>query len=305
MKKYRKKHFYTNFIPFFIPYSFSFFLGVLLSILGTLSSLGLPLLMGTLADKEQMFFILRNKSLVVVLVIGVILIYVSQGLATYLLGKVGAAVIKDMENTFAERILSLQLSKMEKMSAGDLSSRLINDISQAAKIITTTIPQLIINTILILGTSVILMSINFRMTSVALIAIILLSVLFFPINKKIETLYSLHQHYLGDVSGIFTQKILNIKLVKSYLGERQEVLYFQRAFQKIYNNVITMLSIFSFLNILKSAILLLLVLGFLLYASWQINNDTFKFSEMVTFILYIIQVIGPISDFFFKYNRNL
>ena len=77
-------------------------------------------------------------------------------------------------------LLNLPIYQLNKFSAGDLTSRLTNDISETAKIVTTTIPQLIINAIIVLGTSIILVSINFRLTIIAFLATALASLLIMP-----------------------------------------------------------------------------------------------------------------------------
>lgn len=283
---------------FLIPERFLFIIGLVLSIIGALSTLALPLIMGTLADRDRMNFILLHKSIIFLGMIAIFIIYIIQGLAAFLLGKVGARVIKNMENEFVNHCLNLPIYQLNRFSAGDLTSRLTNDISETAKIVTTTIPQLIINAIIVLGTSVILVSINFRLTVIAFLATALASLLVMPFNRKLERLYNLHQTYLGDVSGSFTQKVLNNKLVKSYLGAKQEVSTFKGKFNKIYYNFVCMVATASILNTLTSGLLILLVLSFLLYTSWQVNQGLLSIGEMVTFILYIIQVISPITSIF-------
>lgn len=283
---------------FLIPERFLFIIGLVLSIIGALSTLALPLIMGTLADRDRMNFILLHKSIILLGIIAIFIIYIIQGLAAFLLGKVGARVIKNMENEFVNHCLNLPIYQLNRFSAGDLTSRLTNDISETAKIVTTTIPQLIINAIIVLGTSVILVSINFHLTVIAFLATALASLFVMPFNRKLERLYNLHQTYLGDVSGSFTQKVLNNKLVKSYLGAKQEVSTFQGKFNKIYYNFVRMVATASVLNTLTSGLLILLVLSFLLYTSWQVNQGLLSIGEMVTFILYIIQVISPITSIF-------
>lgn len=283
---------------FLIPEYFLFIVGLILSIIGALSTLALPLIMGSLADRNRMNFILSHKIIVLLGMIVICIIYIIQGLATFLLGKVGARVIKNMENEFVNHTLNLPIYQLNKFSAGDLTSRLTNDISETAKIVTTTIPQLIINAIIVLGTSIILVSINFRLTIIAFLATALASLLIMPFNKKLERLYNLHQAYLGDVSGSFTQKILNNKLVKSYVGSKQEVSTFKGKFNKIYYNFVQMVATAAVLNTLTSGLLILLVLSFLLYTSWQVNQGLLSIGEMVTFILYIIQAISPITSIF-------
>ncbi|TWT14414.1 ABC transporter ATP-binding protein [Streptococcus sp. sy010] len=155
-----------------------------------------------------------------------------------------------------------------------------------------------INSIIVLGTSIILVSINFRLTMIAFLVTGLASLLFIPFNRKLEQLYHLHQSYLGTISGNFTQRILNNKLVKSYLGEKQEANSFSARFDNIYSNFVNMVKTASILNTLISGLLIFLVFSFLLYTSWQVNKGLLSIGEMVTFILYIIQVISPMTSIF-------
>lgn len=283
---------------FIFPHRSLFVLGILLSIIGAIASLGLPLLLGALVNKESIVFILNNRSVIFIGITILLIIYIIQGLATYLLGKVGALVVKEMEATFVDCTLSLPLKAIESMSAGDLSSRLVNDISETAKVITVTIPHLIINSLIIIGTITILLSLNTSLTLIAILVIISILLGLLPLNKRIEYLYHRHHQFLGEISAVFTEKILNIKIVKTYLGRKQELIFFRNKFEKVYANFLKMVSILSILNTLTSALLLLLVLAFLLYTSWQVNNGLINFSEMIIFILYIVQIINPISDVF-------
>lgn len=125
---------------FLMPERFLLIIGLALSIMGALSTLALPLMMGTLADRDKMHFMLSHKSILFLGVVAIFISYIIQGLAAFLLGKVGARVIKNMENTFVNHCLDLPIYQLNRFSAGDLTSRLTNDISETAKIVTTTIP---------------------------------------------------------------------------------------------------------------------------------------------------------------------
>ncbi|TWT14413.1 ABC transporter ATP-binding protein [Streptococcus sp. sy010] len=119
---------------------FLFLLGLVLSIIGALSALILPFIVGSLTDNDKMNYILSHKGILFIGVVIVFIIYIIQGLSAFLLGKVGAGVIKNMENEFVNHSLSLPIDQLNKFSAGDLASRLTNDISATARVITTTIP---------------------------------------------------------------------------------------------------------------------------------------------------------------------
>lgn len=280
------------------PYQYLFFIGLCLSIVGAFSSLALPFIAGSLADPDQMRFVTSHKSVIFLGVGLILLVYAVQGLAVYILGKVGANVIKNLGNKFIRHTLFLPVYQLGELSSGDLASRLTNDISELAKIITTTIPQIIINGIIILGTGLILLSINMKLTVIALVVIFGVGLMLLPLNKQVEVLYNAHKTYLGEMSGMYTQRILNNRLVKSYLGEPQELVAFNQQFNRLYVNFTDIIFTMSIFNTLMSGILIFIVLGFLLYTSWQVNNGVMLFSEMVTFILYIVQVIAPISDMF-------
>ena len=59
------------------------------------------------------------------------------------------------------------------------------------------------------------------------------------------------------------------------------------------------------LNTLTSGLLILFSASFLLYTSWQVNQGLLSIGEMVTFILYIIQAISPITSIFTSISEFL
>ena len=146
-------------------------------------------------------------------------IYLLQSTATYIFGHVGADTIKKLQSIFVKHTLNLTVSELEKHPVGDIASRLTNDMSEVAKIVTVIIPQFVIHFIMIVGSIIILFIINYRLAALLLLCLILILAFTFPVNKYIENLYTIHQSYLGDINHVYSQKIRSIRIVKSFFGK--------------------------------------------------------------------------------------
>lgn len=279
-----------------LPHKGLLILGVFCSVLGALAELIIPQMIGRIVDVKTMHYILDNKLIMLGGAAFFLIIYLIQGIAIYLLGRVGADAMNRLQTEFTNYTFSLPLSQIDHQSAGDLASRLTNDISEVTKIVTVLFPQLTINLIIVCGSVLMLLKINFKLTLISLLIIPICFIIIAPINNRLEKLYNAHQTYLGNISGEFTQKIRNVKIIKAFLGHKQEESNFRIRFNALANNLVQIVKVLAALNTFMSALMMLFVIVILLSASLSVTQGLMTFSALITFILYIVQMVNPMID---------
>lgn len=280
-----------------IPHKVLFFCGILLSIFGAFAELILPQFVSNLSDVKVLNFLLHNLMYLLFTILFFVCIYLLQGAATYILGCVGADTIKKLQSIFVKHTLNLTVSELEKHPAGDIASRLTNDISEVAKIVTVIIPQFVIHFIMIVGSIIILFIINYRLAALLLLCLILILAFTFPVNKYIENLYTIHQSYLGDINHVYSQKIRSIRIVKSFLGNEQENKMFSSKFNGFAHNLTRTALVLTIMNTVINGMMMFLVLGVVILAGWQVSKGIMTFKMLVAFILYVVQLINPSMEF--------
>ncbi|AKK11982.1 ABC transporter ATP-binding protein [Corynebacterium uterequi] len=268
---------------------------VAVSAVGALASLSLPIVIGDLVDEGRMTLVLENRLLLCIGLVAILTIYAIQGASTYMLGLVGAGFIRSLEVGLSRHTLSLPIPCLERFDEADLVSRLTNDVNKAAKIVTTTIPELAISLVMTCAIGVVLLVINWKLTVVCWFAVFLTSAIFFPFNKKLESLFLLHQELIGRVSSFFSQRVGNARVVKGFLGIPQDSKGLLELFNRKYENFVRMVGISAILSSLTSMTLVLLALGCLLYSGLLVKRGELQFGDMITFVLCVIQIVGPVS----------
>lgn len=273
-----------------------FIIGIFLGIIGASATVYIPRLIGNFLDKKFLDNLFENKlsiALVSILLIG---IYFIRGLSAYLIGKTGANVMAELQKELWIKILATTPNNMENYKAGDLASRLTNDIATIVKIVTVVIPEMILNILIVVGSIVFLFLLSAKLTVVVLCVMILLFIGVIILNRILEQYYYKYQTELGNISGNLVQKIINFRIVKSFLAEDEEITSGTKTFEK---NAVTMTKIARLLALQESifsSIIMLVIIVCILIASFDISKGIMEVSILASFILYIIQIFGPLSE---------
>ncbi len=273
-----------------------FIIGIFLGIIGASATVYIPRLIGNFLDKKFLDNLFENKlsiALVSILLIG---IYFIRGLSAYLIGKTGANVMAELQKELWIKILATPPNNMENYKAGDLASRLTNDIATIVKIVTVVIPEMILNILIVVGSIVFLFLLSAKLTVVVLCVMILLFSGVIILNRILEQYYYKYQTELGNISGNLVQKIINFRIVKAFLAEDEEITSGTKTFEK---NAVTMTKIARLLALQESifsSIIMLVIIVCILIASFDISKGIMEVSILASFILYIIQIFGPLSE---------
>lgn len=213
-----------------------------------------------------------------------------------MIGKTGANVMAELQKELWIKILATPPNNMENYKAGDLASRLTNDIATIVKIVTVVIPEMILNILIVVGSIVFLFLLSAKLTVVVLCVMILLFSGVIILNRILEQYYYKYQTELGNISGNLVQKIINFRIVKAFLAEDEEITSGTKTFEK---NAVTMTKIARLLALQESifsSIIMLVIIVCILIASFDISKGIMEVSILASFILYIIQIFGPLSE---------
>ncbi len=173
-------------------------------------------------DASKLFFIPG-------LVVGIYLVKGFMDFAqAYLMAWVGQRVIKDIRDNLYRHLHSLSLSFFMNNPTGVLMARITSDvglIQSAASNALTSIVKDFFSIIFLVGV------IFYRDLKLALVAIVLLPIAFFPIlkfSKKMRNIAFRSQQILGSLNSLLQETISGAKVIKSFGTEEYEVNRFER-----------------------------------------------------------------------------
>lgn len=196
------------------------FLGLLGTILFTMSGLAIPLLTRELIDD----FSLNSISMLFIIVIGFVFVFqaILDGISSYLLANVGYSIVAGIRERMWAKLIQLPVRFFDKESSGNLVSRLTNDTGIVNSLISSSFPQFIRGVITIVGTVLILFIMDWKMTLVLLIAIPFTVLVLGPLGKKMSVLSKEIQDTIAEFSGKTQQTLSEIRLMKFSVAESFE-----------------------------------------------------------------------------------
>ncbi|WP_414044300.1 ABC transporter ATP-binding protein [Macrococcus animalis] len=283
-----------------------FVFGISLTLLGTIASLIVPMLTQNFIDG---FDASKITPMMVILIISVFLLSaVFNGVSYYVLSNVGQSVIKGLRNLVWEKFLKLPVQYFDMTKSGESVSRIINDTAVLKDLITSHFPSVISGLMSVLGSVVILFILDWKMAIIMFIAVPLSISIMIPLGRRMSKISRSLQKETAEFSGSLQETLSEIRLMKSFNGENFEKVKGQRGIHKLYEYGMKEAKVNAFLSPLMSTVMMFVIILIIGYGGIRVANDTLTIGKLVAFLLYLFQIIMPMTTFglfFNEYNKAL
>lgn len=272
------------------------FLGLFSSTASSFITLIIPSFIGDNIDQSLMIKLSQDTDLLLSGLIILLLTYSLQGISSYLLSSTSNAATLALQKRFAKHLLYLPVTTIESYQAGDLSSRLTNDLFSLSKLFAVTIPQLLTNCLIILGSLGFLFATSLELTFLCLILIPLMAVTILPISRRLEILFLAYQNSQGKLNGIVTHKLKQIRLIKSFLGEDSDLKLIQTSLKNCHRLFNKILAYTIFQQFISQLLLFGGLFCICIVATQAVQEGHLTSGQLVAFILYLLQLLSPIFN---------
>ncbi len=166
-----------------------------------------------------------------------LILYVISSIFAYMMGWIMAGVSTDIAYRFREGIAAkinrMPLSYFDKTTQGEVLSRITNDVDTVNQTLSQSLTQIITSVITVIGVLVMMFSISWMMTLVALIVIPLSLIVVSFIVKRSQVYFMEQQDYLGHVNGHVEEMFGGHRVMKAFNGEERSIEEFEG-----YNNTL-------------------------------------------------------------------
>lgn len=135
-----------------------------------------------------------------------------------------------------EKIHSLPLAYYDKVTNGEVLSRITNDVDVINHSLNQSITQIITSAATLLGILVMMFSISWQMTLIAITTLPLSLIVIGMIIKKSQKHFVNQQKYLGEVNGLVEENYSCHKIVKAFNGEEKSLKQFKESNNTLYNS---------------------------------------------------------------------
>ena len=273
-----------------------FIFGLMLSFIGTIMGLFVPQFMGNLLNKEFLTTLISNPVTIMVTISLILLVFSIQAFSSYMIGVCGSQSLNKIQKYIYKSLLKTSVKDLNGYPSGDLASRLTNDMSVVLNFITVVLPNLVLNLVVIVGSIYFMLKISPSLTLMSLLLFPILLFVIVPINNRLEDYYTSYQEGLGEISSRISHRFTHIRLMKAFNGEKSEQKVMSGSFNRLTNNFKKIIGLSSVQNTLVNGLMMTFIIFLLVVAGMEVSKGSMTMSTLMTFVLYMTQLIDPITD---------
>ena len=161
----------------------------------------------------------RLTQIVVLFLAAALLALALSGANTYLTGWTGERVLADLRNKLFGQLQRLSLGFYERNRAGVIISRITNDVEALDQLVTDGVTSLIQNTLLLLGTAVVLFFLDVKLALATLTVLVPMALVTAWFRSRSNRAYRNVRERLGLVTATLAEDIAGMRVVQSFTRE--------------------------------------------------------------------------------------
>ena len=267
---------------------------VIISSLGSLSGLLIPLFTGRLVDNFSTNNI--NWNIVVLFASIFIINALLSGLGIYLLSKIGEKMIYGIRSLLWEHMIKLKMPFFDKNESGQLMSRLTDDTKVINDFISQKLPQLLPAIITLIGSIIMLFIMDWQMTLLTFIAIPIFMGIMIPLGRRMQKISKHTQAEIANFSGLLGRVLTEMRLVKISNTEQKELNNAHYNLNEIYKLGLRQAKIVAIIQPISSVIMLLMIAIILGFGAIRIATGAITAGALIAMIFYVMQLSMPLMN---------
>lgn len=221
---------------------------------------------------------------------------IMQFIRSYAAHVAGWGVVSDARRLVYEHIQKLSLRFYEDKQTGQLMSRIINDTDLFERMIAHALPDVIVNTITLVGVTIILLSMNVPLTLLTLIPIPLIVAAVIGYSKLVRPAFKNRQQSVGELNAVLNDSLSGIREVKAFAREEDALDKVDDKIQLVLHKNLRALKLMAIFNPIfdfAAGIGQLLVIYF---GARMAINGTLSIANLVAFFLYLDSFYTPVRN---------
>ncbi|EJQ94955.1 ABC transporter ATP-binding protein [Bacillus cereus] len=234
---------------------------------------------------------------IVILLLGLYILSTVFGIIQgYIISGVAQKVSYNFRKEIDEKINRMPLNYFDKTTHGEVLSRITNDVDTVSQTLNQSMSQIITSVITIIGVLIMMLSISWQMTLVALLILPVSMILIMAVVKRSQKYFKSQQEYLGHVNGQVEEIYSGHNIVKAFNKEEEEVKKFEKVNDILYHSAWKsqflsgmMMPIMTFIgNIGYVAVSIL--------GGWLAVKRTIAVGDILAFVHYVRSFTQPIAQ---------
>ena len=170
------------------------------------------------------------------LVILYVIAYFANFFQGFIMATVNQKVSKNLRTAISEKINKLPLKYFDKMSYGEVLSRVTNDVDTIGQALNNSVNTLVGAAALFIGSLIMMFVTNWVMALSGVISTIIGFIIMTIIISKSQKYFMEQQNVLGEVNGIVEECYSGQEIIKAYNAEQETELFFEKENSRLYKS---------------------------------------------------------------------
>lgn len=256
-----------------------------------LTEIIIPIIIANMIDigvknQDLKYIILWGTVVILLNIIGIISAIVCAKLSS----KACTGISYEMRKGLYQHINTLSHAEIDKFSTASLNNRMTHDVNRIESALGIFLRSVMRIPFLILGSTVMAMIIDLKLSLSFLIVSPLIFLVVFLILKKTEPLYDITQKDLDKVSALTKENLQGIRVVRAFNKQDYEEKKFTTATKKLRKSAIKVVSVSSLLNPITVTIINFTIIAVLWFGGKSVNVGNLTQGQLIAFVNYLLQI---------------
>lgn len=289
-----EKHSIIKLIKSTNPSKLLIFIGVSIAFISQAGALVIPMLTRNLIDQEMI-----NISIVEIVVIVSIFIATAilNGVSYYIISFLGTKVVSKIRQRIWNIIIYLPLKYFNETLSGESVSRIINDTNILKDLISERVINFFTGIFTLIAALIILFYLDVQLTLIILIAAPLTLLIVIPLGRRVFKISVTTQEETAKLTANISQSLSEIRLIKASNAEEVEKEATKQSVVGLFLLGLKEAKVYAFLFPIMSGVTMLIIFGIIGYGGLRVSSGTLSSGTLIAFILYLFQIIVPITEF--------
>ncbi len=234
------------------------------------------------------------------IIMTVMVMYIFSGSFSFIQGLIMTEMSQKMtyrmRKDISEKIHRIPMKYYESNTHGEVLSRVTNDVDTVGMHLNQSITQLITAITTLIGVLVMMLSISWLMTLIALIILPVSTTLILLVVKKSQKYFKQQQEYLGHVNGQVEEVYGGHLVIKAFNREEKSLEDFQRDNKVLYKSALMAQFLSGLMQPVMAFVGNLGYVGVVATGAWLAIKGKISVGDIQAFIQYVRQFTQPINQ---------
>ena len=232
---------------------------------------------------------------IIILLVGMyVLSAIFRYIQTWIMTQVTQTVTFRMRQQLSEKINRLPLSYFDKQTYGEVLSRITNDVDTISQTLNQSLSQIITSTVTVLGILVIMFSISWQMSLVALLVLPLAGGVITLIAKSSQKQFLRQQTQLGELNGHIEEMYGGHQVMRVFNGQKKSIAKFSKINNRLQESAWKAQFFSGLIHPIINFISNIGYVAMTILGGWLAINGRLKIGDIQAFIQYVDQFNQPL-----------